>query len=297
MRVGVALGNVGLGLRDPESRPIGPVEHARRCLEIAAVAEALDFDAVWAGDHLALPRRPSVGYPYAGGAPIDAETSVLDPFAVLAAVAARTERVRLGFGVLVLPLRHPLSTAKAVATLDALSAGRVILGVGAGWLPEELDAVGASFEARGELTDAALVDLRGLLADGATEDGSLTVLPRSVQQPVPVLVGGGSSRALRRAVALADGWDAPWKDPERLGAALTELARRCEAHGRDPSHLRVAVRAIPADRLDAAAVERYASLRVGGTRITDLGVHLPPVTTSEAVDVLARLAGRLGSAG
>ena len=219
VRIGVALGNVGLGLRDPAGRPTGPVEHARRCLEIAAAAEELGFDAVWAGDHLALPRQPSVGYPYAGGAPMDAETSVLDPFTVLAAVAARTERLHLGFGVLVLPLRHPLLVAKTAATLDALSAGRVILGVGAGWLPEELDAVGASFEARGELTDAALVDLRGLLADGATEDGSLTVLPRSVQQPVPILVGGGSSRALRRATALADGWDAPWKDPERLGDA------------------------------------------------------------------------------
>jgi probable F420-dependent oxidoreductase len=293
VRVGVALGNVGLGLRDSEGRPIGAVEHARRCLEVAAAAEELGFDAVWAGDHLALPRQPSVGYPYAGGAPMDAETSVLDPFAVLAAVAARTERIELGFGVLVLPLRHPLVAAKGIATLDALSAGRVVLGVGAGWLPEELAAVDASFEARGARTDAALVELRGLLADGATEDGSLTVLPRSVRQPVPMLVGGGSPRALRRAVTLADGWDAPWKDPERLGGPLATLARSCDARGRDPAGLRVAVRAIPADRLDAAAIERYASIGAGGIRVTDLGVHLPPVPTSEAVDKLADLAARV----
>ena len=298
MRIGVALGNIGLGLRRPGGEPIDPVEHARRCLEIAEAAEALGFHTVWAGDHLALPVLPTVSYPYASRAPMPAGTSILDPFTVLAAVAARTERIRLGFGVLVLPLRHPLVVAKGVATLDALSAGRVTLGVGAGWLPEEFAAVGADFATRGDTTDATLAELRRLLAEGTCGDepgdGSLTVLPRAVQEPLPVLVGGGSPRALRRAASLADGWDAPWKDPERLAGALERLARCCEVAQRDPARLQVAVRAIPADRLDAELVEGYLGLGTGGLRVTELGVHLPPVGAAEAVAALEALALRCG---
>ncbi len=301
MRIGVALGNIGLGLGGPSGRPAPPIEHVRRCLVIAEAAEALGFDTVWAGDHLALPVQPTASYPYSSGGPMPAGTSMLDPFTVLAAVAARTERIRLGFGVLVLPLRHPLVVAKGVATLDALSAGRVTLGVGAGWLPEEFAAVGADFAARGDTTDAALAELRRLLAEGTYGDepasGSLTVLPRAVQQPLPVLVGGGSPRALRSAATLADGWDAPWKDPELLTDGLQRLAGCCEEARRDPAGLQVAVRAIPAHRLDAELIERYRSLSTGGLRVTELGVHLPPVGAAEAVSVLEAAASRFIASG
>jgi alkanesulfonate monooxygenase SsuD/methylene tetrahydromethanopterin reductase-like flavin-dependent oxidoreductase (luciferase family) len=150
------------------------------------------------------------------------------------------------------------------------------------------------FGQRGGRTDAALAELRRLLAEGTAAGGAMTVLPTSVRQPLPVLAGGGSHRALRRAVMLADGWDAPWKDAQPLAEAVEALAATCDAEGRDPRTLRLAVRAIPAERLDSAALEQYGSIGAGGIRVTDLGVHLPPVAAGEAADVLARLAERLG---
>src|SRR6478672_470994 len=163
MRLGVALGNLGLFA----GRPLPGAEHAALVYRIADEAERLGFHSVWAGDHLALPRAPTTPYPYGDAAGLlPADVSLLDPFAVLAAVAGRTERVRLGFGVTVLPYRHPLVVAKLVASIDALSDGRVILGIGTGWMPEEFAAVGADFGARGRDTDAALAYLRRAFADG-----------------------------------------------------------------------------------------------------------------------------------
>ncbi len=211
----MALGNLGVNM----DGPMEPRAHADLVYAIADAAERLGFHSVWAGDHLALPRRPSTPYPYGDGArTLAADRSLLDPFAVLAALAGRTTHVRLGFGVLVLPYRHPLVTAKWIASLDALSGGRVILGVGTGWMPEEFAAVGADHARRGAATDAALVVLRRAFADGEVDEadglpgvrGPLTLLPTPVQRPgPPVWVGGSGGAARRRAVVHGDGWDAP----------------------------------------------------------------------------------------
>jgi probable F420-dependent oxidoreductase len=217
---------------------------------------------------------------------LPADVPLLDPFAVLAAVAGRTQRVRLGFGVAVLPYRHPLVVAKLVASIDALSNGRVILGVGTGWLPEEFDAVGADFHARGRATDAGLEYLRRAFADG--EVGGMTVLPTPVQRPgPPIWVGGLAPAALRRAVAHADGWNAPYADPERLAAGIEQLHAECRAAGRAPASIDVSVHGIAADDVDDALVAQYAGLGV-----TDLGVRLPLGSTEGAVDALDRLAAR-----
>ena len=132
MKMGVAIGNLGFAM----DGSIEPTAHAQLCCRIATEAERLGFHSVWVGDHVALPLVASTPYPYGPGGTLDPHSSMLDPFAVHAALAARTDRLRLGFGVVVLPYRPALVTAKLVATIDALSGGRVVLGIGAGWLPE-----------------------------------------------------------------------------------------------------------------------------------------------------------------
>ena len=283
MRLGVALGNLGLFA----GRPLPGAEHAALVYRIADEAERLGFHSVWAGDHLALPRVPTTPYPYGDDAVLlPADASLLDPFAVLAAVAGRTERVRLGFGVTVLPYRHPLVVAKLVASIDALSNGRVILGVGTGWMPEEFVAVGAEFRARGRDTDAALALLRRAFTDG--EADGMTVLPTPVQRPgPPIWVGGVAPAALRRAVAYADGWNAPYADPDRLAEGIELLHAECRAAGRDPATIDVSVHGIAADDVDDELLDAYAALGV-----TDLGVRLPLSDVEGAISVLAALATR-----
>jgi len=283
VRLGVALGSLGLAI----GRPIDGAGHAALVYRIADEAEALGFHSVWAGDHLALPRAPSTPYPYGDDAGLlPADVSLLDPFAVLAAIAGRTERVRLGFGVAVLPYRHPLVVAKLVASIDALSNGRVILGVGTGWMPEEFDAVGADFRARGRDTDAALAYLRRAFADGEVD--GMTVLPVPVQRPSPpIWVGGIAPAALRRAAKHADGWNAPYADPARVAEGIALLHAQCRAIGRDPATIDVSVHGLAAEDVDDARLDSYTDLGV-----TDLGVRLPLATVDHAVDVLSELAVR-----
>jgi len=282
MEIGVALGNLGLAM----GRPVDPVVHAALVYAIADAAEAHGFDAVWAGDHLALPRRPSTPYPYGTGALLDADASLLDPFAVLAALAGRTRRVRLGFGVLVLPYRHPLVTAKLVATIDALSGGRVTLGAGTGWLPEEFAACGADFAARGHDTDACLRYLRTAFALGEVD--GMTVLPTPVQRPgPPVWVGGQSAAAIRRAVEFAVVWDAPYVDPDALRDGVGRLRAACADAGRDPDSIGVSVRGLAAADVTSEVVDRYAALGV-----SHIGVTLPVGDRDLALETLAALAAR-----
>lgn len=285
MRIGVALGNIGLAL--PAS--LRPEEHADLVLRLADEAERLGYHSVWVGDHLALPREPSTPYPHGGGGGMPPDTSMLDPFAVLAAVAGRTTRVHLGFGVVVLPLRHPVVVAKLVASIDALSHGRVVLGVGTGWLPEEFALVGADFARRGDATDEALRRLRRAFADGGVD--GMTLLPTPVQRPgPPVWIGGAGPRVVRRVVELGDCWDAPVSDPPVLAEGIARLRETCEAAGRDPSTVDVAVRGLRSRDLDPGLVDTYTALGV-----TDLAIRLPG-DPAKALDALAATADRLGLA-
>ena len=281
MHIGVAVGNLGFSI----GRLIDPLDHAALVYRIGDAAEELGFHSVWVGDHIALPRTPTTPYPY-GGFMVNPDTSMLEPFTVLAALAGRTERVRLGLGVVVAPYRHPLVAAKSIATLDALSRGRLIVGVGTGWMPEEFAAVGASFPSRGRDTDACLAVWTTVFATGSLD--GMTVLPRTVQQPRPPLwVGGNSDAALRRAVRWADGWDAPYADPDALRAGLERLRAVCAAGARDPASISISVRGIAAATVDGALIESYTALGV-----TDLGVTLPYGDPDGAVAELAALAAR-----
>ena len=172
--------------------------------EIACTAEAAGFNAGFVTDH----PFPDDRWMRAGG------HHALDPFVALAFAAATTERLRVMTNITVLAYRNPFLTAKAVATLDVLSGGRVILGVAAGYLKREFAALGTDFDERNELTDEALIAMKRAWTEGGIEmEGrhftarGNSMLPLPVQKPhPPIWVGGNARRAIRRAVELGDGW-------------------------------------------------------------------------------------------
>jgi probable F420-dependent oxidoreductase len=191
---------------------LGPQHYAT----VAVVAEQNGFESVWMPEHLVLPAELPATYLYteSGQPPIAAGTPLYDPWIVLAAIAQATERIRLATNVYILPLRHPLATARAVVTLDRVSRGRVTLGVGVGWLEEEFDALGQSFRDRGRRTDEIIPLLRRLWSEEVIEHrgehyefGPIRFEPKPRQQPsIPIEVGGSSPAALRRAGRFGDGW-------------------------------------------------------------------------------------------
>lgn len=205
MRIGVSVYNVG----------------AAELVEVAVAAEAAGFDSLWLGEHLFLPCGYATEHPTHTGMAIaerthfprivDSGTRLTDPWVGLAAAAAATRTLRLATGIYILPLRHPLVTARAAATMADLSEGRFLLGVGTGWLREEFDALDVPFETRGSRHEECLQVLRQAFAGGpfshqgrhfsfeAVEVSSLAV-------SVPLILGGNSDAALRRAARLADGW-------------------------------------------------------------------------------------------
>ncbi|MCS6924900.1 MAG: LLM class flavin-dependent oxidoreductase [Candidatus Binatia bacterium] len=219
----------GIGL--PNGFPHGEVNPAV-CLEVAERAEEYGYDSVWAGDHIIfhIPR--------------------LEIFTTLAAVAARTRRVRLGPAVLLLCLRNPVHVAQSVVTLDHLSGGRFILGVGVGGEhPKEFAASGVPVNQRGPRTDEALEVLHRLWTHPPmTFSGTyyrydaLTLLPPPVQHPYPpIWIGGRSEAALRRTVRFGQAWAPAFVTPEKLQEGKERLATLCRASGRDPQTVQTAL--------------------------------------------------------
>jgi probable F420-dependent oxidoreductase len=216
-------------------------------------ADELGFDSVWVSDHVVLPSRIESTYPYGPPGTFTPETSqnFWEPFAVLAFIAGRTQRVKLGTSVLVVPQRQPLVVAKQWATLDALSGGRTILGIGAGWMREEFEALGVdTFERRGAATDEAVRLYRAVW----TQEGDvsfngdvyqfspLRAVPKPAQKAgPPIWVGGHGRRSIRRAAELGDGWHAVRIDLEDLRTAVTTLHEMLERYGRQPQDVLVSV--------------------------------------------------------
>ena len=206
VRVGVTLPNYG------------PLAGAEALARLARHAEALGFDSIWVADHLVAPCDVRSVYPFdprarATPARLDGLVEFYEPLVTLAYVAAVTRRIRLGVSVYVLPYRNPVVTAKLVATLDALSGGRVIFGVGVGWLREEFRAVAADPSRRGRVTDEYLEVCRRLWRDDVASFAGVhyhlppvRTGPKPLQRPwPPIWIGGNSQAALARAVALGDG--------------------------------------------------------------------------------------------
>lgn len=231
MQFGIMFANTGHG-----SSPDG----ARAVLQ---AAEAGGFVTAWTVEHVVVPSGYESAYPYdesgkmAGGAE---EFDLPDPLVWLSFAAAATTTIRLGTGILIVPQRNPVVTAKAVATLDHLSGGRVDLGVGVGWLREEFEALGVPFERRGKRLDEYVEAMRALWTqDRAEYHGEFVDFancisrPRPAQGSVPIVVGGHTDAAAKRAGRLGDAFFPGSATPEDIAALVAVMRSTAAEHGRD----------------------------------------------------------------
>jgi len=233
-------------------RSMGPESDPATFLACAQAAEAAGLADVWIQDHIAIP-------------PDDAEGSggrYLDPLTALAWLAGQTHRIGLGTGVLILPYRPPLPTAKAVATVQELSRGRLRLGVGVGWMGSEFRALGVDRAQRGARTDATLAFLRRCFDADVVEANGQEFLFRPRPTRPPIWVGGAGEHALRRAVRYADGWMPMFPDPTELRESVARLAQIADEAQRDVP----AVMAFTAfdPRAPEAVADRLGELRDAG---------------------------------
>jgi len=267
----------------------------QRMAAIAQRAEELGFESVWVPEHLVFPVDIQSKYPYSpdGAAPINPATPLLDPFILLAQVAALTSRIRIGTNIYLVPLRHPLTTARMAMTLDLISGGRLSLGVGAGWLAEEFAAVDVEFASRGARTRECVRAIRALWTEDEPEFhgrffsfGPVKFEPKPVQKPhPPILFGGESPAGLRRAAALGDGWYGVRHTPESARPQVEQLRAELAAAKRADVPFEITVSVGHAD-LDHDDLRRYAEAGV------DRIVVLPWSRDREAEAGLATLAHR-----
>ena len=252
-------------------------------------ADRLGFDSVWIPEHLVLPVDMG-GSPHDGQdhPPIPPDVPVFDPLVYLAYLAARTERIRFGTQVYNIGLRHPFSTARAAATLDIVSMGRLDFGIGASWLRGEWEAVGLDFDSRGARVDEAIDVCRRLWSEDTVEHhgrffdfAPVMFEPKPVQRPGPPLhIGGDGPAALRRAATVGDGWIPMNHTVEEMPAKvalLAELRERAERPGRTEITLAAPV-------TDAGDVERCAAAGVDRVFVK------PWRRTSDALESIARFA-------
>jgi probable F420-dependent oxidoreductase len=227
---------------------------------LAQHADTLGIDSVWVSDHIIVPRRIDSFYPYdpAGRFPTAAEESYLEPLTALTFLAGCTNRVQLGTSVLILPYRPAVLTAKIVSTLDVLSNGRIILGVGVGWMEEEFLALGLdTYHQRGAVSDEYMRALRELWTrDNPHFEGryvrftDLGFVPKPVRQPhPPIWVGGHTAPAIRRAARLGDGWHPiglrppASLTPDEMRLAVAQLREEASKAGRNPQDITISFRA------------------------------------------------------
>lgn len=231
----------------------------------ARLVEAAGFDSIWVGDHIVMPDSPTNGR----GSGLDMPR--LEAVVALTYIAAHTARVRLATGVIVLPQRHPLLLAKQLASLDTLSGGRLIVGVGVGWLEPELRAMGVSMDERGPRMDEYLAAMRALWSEERPSYhgryvafSGLSARPLPPQQPhPPIIVGGSSPPAYRRAIEQANGWYGFSLDVEAAARALAGLRRAAERseRGAGLGELEITITP-PPGTVDQSTAERYAALGV-----------------------------------
>jgi probable F420-dependent oxidoreductase len=234
---------------------IEPGTLARR----ARLAEEAGFESLWVGDHIALPADQS------------GEQPRLEVIVAVSYLAAVTSRIRLGFGVIVLPQRQPVLLAKQLSSIDTLARGRLTVGIGVGYVEPELSAMGVSLADRGARTDEYLAAMRCLWTEPAPSFNGRFVhfdgvfqRPQPVQRPhPPVVVGGHSTAAFRRAVTTAQGWYGVYVDVDQTAALLAGL-RKVAAERDRPAELgELEITITPPGPIDLRTAQRYA----------DLGVH------------------------
>jgi len=242
----------------------GAIDNPDAVTRVVQAAEQLGYESVWTGEHVVLvdPHEPP--------SPVKPETNFIDTVASLAFAAAKTERIKLGSGIILLPQRNPVVLAKELAGIDVLSKGRLLFGLGVGYVPREFETMGVPYEERGARTTEHIEAIRELwTSDQPTFDGQFTKYsgiqsrPRPVQDPhPPIIVGGMSPPALRRAVAQGDGWYGFFQDleaTEKIVAALEETAKSTE---RREGLGRLTISITPPGPVDADTAKRFEDLGV-----------------------------------
>ena len=233
-----------VGLSLPQFGPTATREHVLRC---AQAADAAGFDSLWAADHVVVPREFRSPYPYAAdgiNSTIYPPDVMLEALTLLTFVAGVTERIQLGTSVLVLPMRQPVLLAKVLATLDHLSGGRLILGVGVGWCEEEFEVLSAPYDRRGRRTDEALRLLRAFWSEDWVDfEGEFYRVDGWTCRPqpagtIPFWFGGDTRPQMERAVRFGDGWMAAPRSPlEKTMRDWDRVRELADRAGRDPASI------------------------------------------------------------
>jgi len=244
-------------------------------VRIARAAEEAGYDSVWTGEHIVLPD------PQAPPSPAPPETSMVDTAVALSFVAGQTSSIKLGTGIIILPQRQPAVLAKSLASLDYVSGGRLLFGLGVGYLEPEMTACSTPMERRGERADEYLAAMRKLWTEDATSFAgefvnfsAVTANPKPVQPNIHTVVGGHSKRAARRAVELANGWYGFMRDPETAATDVAMLAEAAERHRRPSDLGPLEISITPRKRLGPGDLEAYAELGVDRL-ILQPGWHKP----------------------
>jgi len=284
MQFGIMFANTGHG-----SSPEG-------AKAVVGAAEAGGFTTAWVVEHVVVPSGYESKYPYdasgkmAGGAE---DFDLPDPLIWLTWAAAHTTSLRLGTGILIATQRNPVITAKAVATLDQLSGGRIDLGVGVGWLEEEFNALGVPFAARGKRLDEYIDAIRALWTqDKASFQGEFVDFencisrPRPVNGTVPIVIGGHTNAAARRAGARGDAFFPGSATAEEISELVTVMKQTADEHGRDGEAIPIYAMAIgkPGDSLYG----RIESLASAGVSQTIVATFAPSILAGVGEDLLSR---------
>jgi probable F420-dependent oxidoreductase len=232
---------------------------------LGRAAEIAGFESLWVADHVVLPDPPVAGRPMAPDMPL------LDPIVALTFLAAHTTRIRLGTGVIILPQRQAVVLAKQLASLDVLSNGRLVFGLGVGWCEPEMRAAGAPFPERGRVADDYLAAMQALWTQARpTHRGAFVsfdgvqAMPRPVQTPIPIVVGGRTPPAYRRAVRHGHGWYGFGLDVETTRTCVAALREAARKVSRPPElgTLEISVTPPGYDVPDKAAIDAYATAGV-----------------------------------
>jgi alkanesulfonate monooxygenase len=218
----------GIAARNFTAYPEMP--DARALVDYGVRMEELGFDSLWVWDHMLLGVEPN--FP------------IIDSLMVLTAVAARTKRIKLGTGILVLPLRNAVALAKQLSSMDLLSDGRLVMGMASGWYKREFDAVGIPFEKRGKIMDENLDLMRRLWTEPSVtgeyqryNPSKAVMYPKPKQERIPILIGGYVDRVLQRAATVGDGWLTYFYTPEGFTKSWTKIRNFAKEAGKDPDKL------------------------------------------------------------
>jgi probable F420-dependent oxidoreductase len=250
-------------------------------VRIAQAAESAGFDSVWTGEHVVLPD------PQVPPSPLPPEHALLDPAVALTYIAAHTKTIRLGTGIIILPQRNPLVLAKELASLDVVSGGRLLFGLGVGYLKPEFEALGVPFDDKGP---RAMEHLEAMLALWTQPEPSyqgkfvafagIQAMPRPVQKPhPPIIIGGHAPAAFRRAVQHANGWYGFALDVAKTAQCVAGLRDALARHQRPAALGDLEITVTPSERLSPETIARYA----------EAGVHrLVPYRRAASEDALRR---------